>query len=62
MTNIERVLQYVRAHPGKDDDDLSEVLNIKPRQQVNQICNRLVREGVMLREVGPSGKIVNRIV
>lgn len=32
------------------DDCLSKELNIKPRQQVNRICNKLKKQGLLKRE------------
>lgn len=59
MTNIERVLELVRRQPGLDDDQISSQLKIRPRQQVNQICHRLKDQGLIRREIGRDGKIVN---
>jgi hypothetical protein len=61
MTNEERLLEFIRKHPGKDDDELALMTQIEPRQQVNQICNRLAKKGVLVREKGPKNKLVNRI-
>jgi hypothetical protein len=60
MTNIERVWDAIKRHPGKDDDKLSLILNIHPRQQVNQICRKLEKHGQVVREMGRSGQIVNK--
>jgi|GEM_PF-942463 len=49
-TNITRVLQEIRQHPaGIDDDELSEITGVTPRQQVYQICRRLEAEGSIVR-------------
>ncbi len=45
--------------PGLDDDELSRVTGVAPRQQVNQICRLLESRGLLRREKGPRGKIVN---
>ena len=59
MTNEDRVLECVRRNTGKNDDELSALLKIMPRQQVNQICRRLEARGALKRTLGPQGKIVN---
>lgn len=49
-TNRERVLECIRHHPeGIDDDQVSEKADVKPRQQVYQIANRLAAEGLIDR-------------
>lgn len=60
MTNANRVLDFLEQHPGQwfDDDQLSAVLNIRPRQQMNQICARLAREGRIDRK-RTEGKVRN---
>ena len=46
MTNTQRVLELIRKHPeGLDDDEITEILGIKQRQQVYQICTRLEGAG-----------------
>jgi predicted transcriptional regulator len=60
MTNQQRLLEFIREHPGEDDDELARLTQIEPRQQVNQICNRLAKKGVLVREKGPRNKLVNR--
>lgn len=50
------VLSYLKENPGGDycDDCLSDSLSIRPRQQVNQICNkRLEPQGKILRRKAP---------
>lgn len=59
-THADRLLAYVRAHPGLDDDELSLRLDIKPRQTINMIARRLEGEGMIERVPGPRNKIVNR--
>jgi hypothetical protein len=44
------------------DSELARVTGIQPRNQVNSICNRLNRSGVLLRERGESGEIVNVLI
>ena len=58
MTNTEKVLDLIRQHPeGLDDDEITEILGIKQRQQVYQICTRLKVEGQTGRgSVGKPGK------
>jgi biotin operon repressor len=51
MSNKEVVLSFIRKS-DKDfycDDCLSDILNITPRQQVNQKCNQLKDENVIIR-------------
>ena len=59
MTNADHILELLRRQPGLDDDRISELTGIKPRQQVNQICRRLENQGVLRRSTGVTGKIVN---
>lgn len=59
-THTERLLAYITAHPGLDDDELSLRLAIKPRQAINQAARRLEAEGLIERGRGPRNKIVNR--
>jgi transcription initiation factor IIE alpha subunit len=50
MKNEQRILDFLAKHnQGYDDDQLSELLNIQPRQQVNQICRRLENQGKIQR-------------
>jgi len=44
-----------------DDDELSRLTGISPRQTINQVCRRLSAEGLVNREAGPDGRIVNTI-
>jgi hypothetical protein len=59
MNNAHRIIEAVRMRGPLDDDELSMHTSILPRQQVNQICRRLQAKGVLSRELGPKGKIVN---
>jgi hypothetical protein len=58
-SNAQRILDLLARRSALDDDKISTILNITPRQQVNQICRRLERDGLVRREYGPRGKIVN---
>ena len=59
MTNRERIFATVRAHPGLTDSEIRQRTGISPHQQVNQICRRLATEGLVRRDIGPLGSIVN---
>ena len=51
MTNTHKVLELIRNHPeGLDDDEITEMSGIKPRQQIYQICTRLEAAGHIWRE------------
>lgn len=58
-TNADLILEQLRSTPGLDDDQLSELTNIRPRNQVNQICHRLEARGLVRRVKGAAGKKVN---
>ena len=61
MTNVERVLALIRSSPGGlTDREIRERTGISPHQQVNQIGNRLAREGLTRREPDARGVLVNR--
>ena len=60
--NAARIIALLRETPNLDDDQISVKLGITPRQQVNQICRRLERTGVLARGRGTHGKIVNRLI
>ena len=62
QTNEGRIVALLRLRLGLDDDEISQSTGIRPRQQVNQICRRLERRGVLMRTAGPHGKIVNTLV
>ena len=51
MPTRDRILDFVRRFPGRDDDQISAALAIKPRQTVNQTCRRLESEGLIFRGV-----------
>ena len=54
MSNSDIILEFLEENrPGEYCDDcISSQLEIKPRQQVNQIGNRLMRQGAIRREKG----------
>ena len=58
MTNKEEVFDLIQGHPeGLDDDDISEMTGIRPRQQVQQLCNQLAATQRIRREsVEKTGK------
>lgn len=62
LTNAERIIELLHRRPGLDDDQISELTGVKPRQQVNQICHKLENLGKLKRVPGPMGKIVNQLV
>ncbi len=62
LTNTERIIELLHQRPGLDDDQISELTGIKPRQQVNQICRKLENLGKLKRVLGSMGKIVNQLV
>ncbi|MCM3359245.1 hypothetical protein [Psychrobacillus sp. MER TA 171] len=52
MSNMKIVQNFINTtNDLYCDDCLSEVLVIKPRQQVNQICNKLKTQGIIKREI-----------
>lgn len=55
----ERVADFVRRFPGRDDDEISAALRIRPRQTINQACRALERAGLIERKPGMNGKIAN---
>lgn len=59
MTNVDRILNLLATCPGLDDDEVSRVSGVTPRQQVNVICRRLADRGLLVRKPGASGKIGN---
>ena len=59
MTNADKIIALLLKTPGLDDDEISSHTNVRPRQQVNQICTRLESKGQIKRIKGPRGKIVN---
>lgn len=44
MNNIDIVADFISAGNKYCDDCLSDALNIKPRQQINQITRKLEKE------------------
>lgn len=60
MTREDEVLRFLSSRPGEwfDDDQLSGLLGIYPRQQVNHICNRLA-EVARIRRESRGGKLCN---
>lgn len=60
-SHAERILALLRARPCLNDDEIAAALGIEPRQTVNQICRRLAAKGVLMREPGSRGKLVNRL-
>lgn len=62
-THRQRILEELRISSRPLDDDLLSVrTGITPRQTVNQVCRRLASEGLVRRETGPDGKLVNALV
>lgn len=66
MSNSDIILEYLEenAPGGYCDDCISGQLGIEPRQQVNQICRRLMQRGAISRNDGVcascgGSKIVN---
>lgn len=59
MTIRDNIIGYLQTHPnGVDDDNLSEALALKSRQQANMRCRALAKEGLVIRRVH-NGKIHN---
>ncbi len=58
-THRDRVLEFLARCPGRDDDEIASALEIEPRQTINILCRKLHREGLLRRELGSRGKIVN---
>jgi hypothetical protein len=58
MTNKEEIFDLIQNHPeGLDDDDISKITGIEPRQQVQQLCNQLASVKRIRREsVDKAGK------
>ena len=51
MANADRILETLKRRPeGLDDDELSQLSGVTPRQQVNMICRKLEASGILLRE------------
>jgi len=46
----EKIIEYLQTHPeGVDDEALTKALGVPYRQEVNTICRKLVREGIVER-------------
>lgn len=58
-TLADRILELLRQGVELDDDEIAARLGVT-RQQINQTCRRLESQGIVRRQRGPSGKIVNR--
>jgi hypothetical protein len=59
MTIGERIVALLQRRPdGVDDDELSDLLGLKARQQANSRCRQLTKEGVVVRHA-VNGKIRN---
>ena len=49
--NKEEIFDLIQGHPeGLDDDDISKMTGIEPRQQVQQLCNQLASVRRIRRE------------
>jgi hypothetical protein len=49
--NKEEIFDLIQSHPeGLDDDDISKMTGIEPRQQVQQLCNQLASVRRIRRE------------
>ena len=64
MTNADRILDILKRYPeGLDDDELSQLSGVTPRQTVNQIARSLEVQGTLIRRRDfVRGKIVNRLI
>ncbi len=62
QSNPDKILALLALRNGLDDDEISVLANITPRQTVNQICRRLTGMGVLERRPGPKGKLANYLV
>ena len=58
-TLADRILKQLQAGVEFDDDEIAARLGVI-RQQINQTCRRLESQGILRRQRGPRGKIVNR--
>lgn len=59
MGHRETIYSFIVRYPGRDDDEISAALQIKPRQTVNIICRALTKSGQIDRRRGQSGKVCN---
>jgi hypothetical protein len=62
MSNTDTILAMIHESSGLTDAELVRLTGIRPHQQVNQICNRLARNGHIRRERDARGLLVNRPV
>lgn len=62
MGKREKLLAAIRKWPRLDDDELSRLTGIEPRQQVNQLAHKLVATGHIRRHPGADRKLVNNPV
>lgn len=61
MSRRQQVIELLAAgHPALDDDEIGVRLGMN-RHYVNQVCRKLVAEGVVDRYLGHDGKYVNRL-
>lgn len=60
-TLIDRILELLEPGSPLDDDEIAARLGVV-RQNVNQACRRLEATGMLKREMGSRGKIVNRLI
>lgn len=61
MSRRQQVIELLAAgHPALDDNEISVRLGMN-RHYVNQVCRKLVAEGVVDRYLGHDGKYVNRL-
>ena len=60
-SNRLRILEALRRTGRPLDDELSGIASVRPRQQVNQICRALEREGIVRRYHGRDQKLVNEL-
>jgi hypothetical protein len=61
VNNEQKIIAAIRQYGALDDDELCLRSGVQSRQQVNQICRRLERRGIVGRARGTSGKLVNQI-
>lgn len=49
MDNRGSVYRFIQQNPRRDDDEIAAATGVLPRQQVNQICRALAKEGLIRR-------------
>ena len=59
VSHRDRIIDFTRRFPGRNDDEISNALQIKPRQIVNQVCRALAKAGMIERRPTSSGKLGN---